>query len=1161
MQFARLRLAGFKSFADAAEIEIRPGLTGIVGPNGCGKSNLLEALRWVMGEGSARALRSGGGGMDDVIFAGTERQPRKDQAVVQLTLDTRAVPDAADAPESLGNPADADEITVERRVLRGSGSVYRLNGREVRQKDVRLLFADAATGAGSPALVSQGQVAALIRARPQERRQLLEEAAGIAGLGARRHEAEQRLQAVVLNLARAADNLHGLQKQAAGLERQARAATRYRQLSERIRAAEEQLLWQQWLAVHARARQLAAEVAQADADLAAAGAELAAQEQLLAQAAAAIADKRAAQAQATSEYQQVAAGHAAASSAHQAAVQRLADLATAVADARTDVAREDARASDAAASLAQLRGDLEAQRTAAAAAQAAGAGQQRAEAAAQAAATRAAQALQTAVDAQAALLAEARALQRAADAGRSRLEVAQRNHARQQAEIARLGAPAAEAELARQLRAAETAQQQLDRQLQAAAADIVAADTAAATARQQQDAAQSARAALAAEVAALEAEAAGLQRLHAVRPQQGGADSAPLRRQLIAAPGQEAALAAALGADVEAAVGEAAGRHWRLLAGAVADPPLPAGCRPLAAEVQAPRQLARLLAQTGIVAAAPDAELLRALRPGQQLVSLDGWLWRWDGLVAPPGAGAGAIAEILRQANRLRTIEQQLPQPRARLAAAETALQAARQRVQQADASGRTAQDRRRALEQGQARQTAQRHELERRSAEAARQRQGAEAQLQRLQAELQAAASELVAAEAAVQALPDSTAAAATLAQARAADAQARTALADARAQAVASRRAIEDAERQARRLQDSLAAWEARRRDAGAAQAALRARLQRLQAEAAALAPEPERLAAEIAQTAQTEAALQARATAAQAALQAAEAQFAGQEQARRRAEAAVASARERRAVLRAGQDRLQADVAALAQQSKLRFGCLPGALAAASGEPAAEVTAESLAALVAERDRIGAVNLRADAELAELQAEIVTQESAQADLQSAVGRLRGSIGALNREGRVRLLAAFHRVDQHFRQLFATLFAGGIAELELVEDDDPLLSGLEIRAQPPGKKLQSLSLLSGGEQALTAIALVFALFHANAAPICVLDEVDAPLDDANVDRLTALLAQMAHATPTRFLVVTHNPLTMAAMQRLYGVTMAEPGVSQLVSVELQQAQRFAGS
>ena len=211
-----------------------------------------------------------------------------------------------------------------------------------------------------------------------------------------------------------------------------------------------------------------------------------------------------------------------------------------------------------------------------------------------------------------------------------------------------------------------------------------------------------------------------------------------------------------------------------------------------------------------------------------------------------------------------------------------------------------------------------------------------------------------------------------------------------------------------------------------------------------------------------------------------------------------------------------------------------------------------------MLAERERIGPVNLVAETELAELDTNRELSAAEKDELTQAIHRLRGSIGSLNREGRLRLLDAFEKVDAHFRSLFTTLFGGGEAHLELVESDDPLEAGLEIMAQPPGKRLTALTLLSGGEQALTAVALIFALFLTNPAPICVLDEVDAPLDDANVERFCDLLARMSAETDTRYLIVTHNAVTMARMDRLYGVTMIERGVSRLVSVDLGGAEEL---
>jgi chromosome segregation protein len=223
-----------------------------------------------------------------------------------------------------------------------------------------------------------------------------------------------------------------------------------------------------------------------------------------------------------------------------------------------------------------------------------------------------------------------------------------------------------------------------------------------------------------------------------------------------------------------------------------------------------------------------------------------------------------------------------------------------------------------------------------------------------------------------------------------------------------------------------------------------------------------------------------------------------------------------------------------------------------------PAADVIEKRLENLKQERDRLGAVNLRADEELSEIEASRQKMAAEQTDLSEAIKRLRSAIASLNGEGRERLLNAFTEVNKYFGELFTTLFEGGAAELQLIESDDPLEAGLELLARPPGKKPQTLTLLSGGEQALTAMALIFAVFLTNPSPICVLDEIDAPLDDYNVERFCDLLEEMRKRSDTRFVTITHNPVTMARMDRLFGVTMPERGVSQIVSVDLATAESF---
>ncbi len=1149
MRFERLRLSGFKSFVEPVELRIEEGLTGIVGPNGCGKSNLLEALRWVMGESSARSLRvtPGGEGMDEVIFAGTARRPARDLAEVALLIAN----DRGRAPPPWSGEA---ELEVARRIARGRGSHYSVNGREVRARDVQTLFADAATGAHSPALVSQGKVASIIAARPDERRLLLEEAAGISGLHVRRREAEQRLRAADLNLGRLADVMEAAEAAAAGLRRQARAAERYRALSQAIRAAEGALLAARWQA--AEAAHLAAGAARAAAEAELAEAVSAATRLATAQAdaAAGLPGLRESAARATAAVQRLLTERATLAAERSATRQRLDALRAALEAAAGEREREEARARDS----AETRSRLAAEREAALAQQAEASARQPAEAEAvgraEDAATRADRGLGAALEAHAAMVAEARAARAALEAARARLDRLDREAARQSAELERLRSQGALAGAEASVRAAEEALEAETARAKEAALEVEAAERAARAASAARATVERTLASARAEVAALEAELKALARIAAAGRASG-------RVPLEAEPGLEQAVAAALGEDLEAelgppAEGEAPVRRWAGAAVAGSDPPLPEGAAPLAGRVIAPAELARRLAQVGLVDAPPSPALLASLRPGQRLVSRAGWMWRWDGFVAPPGGRAAAVAEELAQANRARALGAALEAPRARAAAAARELEEQDRAQQAASAAERDARGRRATAEQARDRLAARLQGL-RAAAVEARSREGAiVAALERLAAERGTAATEAEAAAAAVAALPDPSASAQAVADARARAERARAELAAARAAAAGTDRTIRESAARAEALAREIAAWAARDSASAATIEALSGRIEALQAERAALVGEP---AAQEARAAALEAAIARAEAARDEALQkveAAELALADLDRQARAAEARVGDIREARALAAAAAGQAADAVAALEAEALGRFGMHPRGLGeAAAGPRTAEALEAEVARLTAERDRLGMVNLRADIELSEIEATLARQAAEKAELETACARLRGTIGALNREGRARLSAAFEAVDGHFRALFAALFEGGQAELLMVDSEDPLEAGLEIRAQPPGKRLQSLSLLSGGEQALTAIALIFALFLTNPAPVCVLDEVDAPLDDANVERFCALLRDMTHRCNTRFLIVTHNAMTMSRMDRLYGVTMAEPGVSQLVSVDLAAA------
>jgi chromosome segregation protein len=628
-------------------------------------------------------------------------------------------------------------------------------------------------------------------------------------------------------------------------------------------------------------------------------------------------------------------------------------------------------------------------------------------------------------------------------------------------------------------------------------------------------------------------------------------------------PGYERALAAALGDDIDASTHADAPARW---AGAEAPAPnLPAAAQSLARFVKAPAALAARLTLIGVVDAKHGAALAKQLPPGGRLVSREGDLWRWDGFVRRADAPQPA-AMRLEHKNRLAAA-------RSELAAAEKSAVKTKAAWEAAKAERQTLEAQARAL-RGQAPrlaavEAAAAREAERLSAEVARVAERAgdfSAQSTMLDAEIADAAMALGAAQGAAAEAPAKVddvaidAARATVEAARLAAAEAAAAT-----QSIVRDKAQRDARRNA--VEAEIMQWRARSESAQARLKALAGELDDIERrrEAAKAAPEVARRKLDALMDEAAAAEQRRREASDRVAEAEAAARVAGERA--RSLEQAHADARERRASADAHVQANAARVADIGATAREHVGVAPEKLAELAGNllngalgaaPIAEIE-RRMERLKAERDAAGPVNLRAHEELKQAQERIATLSREKEDVAQAVAKLRRAITTLNNEGRARLLRAFEEVDAHFAQLFATLFEGGRAALKLTESEDPLEAGLEIFAEPPGKRLTHLSLLSGGEQALTATALIFAVFLANPAPLCVLDEVDAPLDDANVDRFCRMLDEMKRLTTTRFIVITHNPVTMSRMDRLYGVTMPEQGVSQLVSVDLGRAQALA--
>jgi chromosome segregation protein len=626
--------------------------------------------------------------------------------------------------------------------------------------------------------------------------------------------------------------------------------------------------------------------------------------------------------------------------------------------------------------------------------------------------------------------------------------------------------------------------------------------------------------------------------------------------------GYEAALAAALGDSLDAPLDEAAPAHWRDLGPADSTVPLPAGVSSLAEFVAAPAALTRRLLMTGVVAEDAGTGLQATLSPGQRLVSKRGDLWRWDGY-AQSAESASPTAQRLAQRNRLAALELELTHARGARGHAQLRHVVARQDTERAREAARAAEESSRTAEDALTKSQDEAAHAARVAAERAQELATFDAEIRRLIAARDAARESARSADEALAELGNGEALADDVDDAREAATGARHAHLEARAALESLKRDRESREARRATLAEDETRWQ-KRRDAALRQIEeLNRRLAEFGLELHTLENVPVVLAQKRSALLDAVAAAEAARAEAADARATAENHLLAADRAAKSADAALALAREERARAEATTQSAEERLSELVHRIREELDMAPDALAeyasvrSEQSLPTLEHAEKRVEKLKAEREQLGGVNLRAEEEAAECGTRVDTMQRDRADLDGAIQRLRRGIQSLNREGRERLLESFEKVNANFQQLFSKLFEGGEARLTLTESEDPLEAGLEIYARPPGKRLQSLSLLSGGEQALTALALIFAVFLVNPAPVCVLDEVDAPLDDANVERFCNLMDEMRKLADTRFVVITHHALTMSRVDRLFGVTMAERGISQLVSVTLSEAER----
>lgn len=1149
IQFKKLRISGFKSFIDRTELDIEPGLTGVVGPNGCGKSNLVEAMRWVMGESSAKRMR--GGGMDDVIFAGASGRPARSFAEVSLKLDNS---DKTAPPQYNNN----EEIEITRKITRDHGSIYKINGRTVRAQDVQLLFADAMSGANSPAMVSQGQISRIITSKPTDRRQLLEESAGISGLYARRHEAEQRLRGADTNLIRLDDILGSMEKRLSDLKKQARQATRYRNISTQIRQIEMVIAWLEWKNLYEKTSSSSKKLGELEKTVAQRTADVVRMTTIQAQCSKELPYLRNENAKSAAKLQNL-----------RLTLQRLED----------EISRIETSLSESSSQLKQARTDREREL------------QTQEDGATQ---------MQRMDQEQKSILAsqsreekdleEKEALRQSLEEKVSTMEA---THSKLTEEAAYLKASRENitSSIHRNEKQAGEIQEKINRLEETLSNKRQEIESCADCEKIQKEINNTEE-----KILNFKNKAQKLQvkiedqREQTTTSREKLADAEKEKnnicteintvekfvklesdgefRQIIedvtVSGGFETALSKALGEALTASLDETARQVWLEPSTKENLPPLPKGSRPLSDVITtAPEILTPALSMIGIAENEEEGEKLRKqLLPGQSLVCRSGTSWRWDGLHYKDSS-VDRNALRLQRKNQLQELKAKLPASEARMQNATS--QYEKNKNEEENLNNNIKEIKQHTEDNEKNLYTARRN-LDR----ATKQRASLESELYRIKnsqehllseklrltgeleknrenltfIEKQGIDEKYTAIEKSKQEL-GSIREELTIATRECALGKQRQETRKARLHALADERLnlqnriirskewVKDLEKREETLSTKLSELKGRPEE-----------ISKDREEIIDLTAKAEKEKNEIAEK------LAAREHETEKVLKEL-----------RNAERELSSVREERAALHSTREAIRQRLEETKQTITTRFELIPTALPSRIGIPQEELEKENLSALrkkferlTKERNSIGPVNLRADTEAQELGQEVEKLTNERNDLLEAISELREGIRKLNSEARERLRTAFDTVNTHFSHLFTRLFNGGKAYLSLVGSEDPLDAGLEIFAQPPGKTLQRMTLLSGGEQALASAALIFAMFLTNPSPICVMDEIDAPLDDANVDRLCDLLDEIAETSKTRFLVITHHRLTMARMDRLYGVTMAEKGVSQLVSVDLQQ-------
>ena len=1139
MKFKSIRISGFKSFLESTEIPIDNGLTGIVGPNGCGKSNIVEAMKWVMGENSARQMR--GDGMDDIIFSGTNERPARNFAEVSIKLDNAE----KKAPSNFNH---FDEIEISRKIEREKGSIYRVNGKQVRSRDIQLIFADNGTGARSSGIVSQGRISQIIDSSPENRRVILEEAANIKGLHSRRHEAELKLNGATDNLSRLLDIEQTYNEQLVELEKQARKASRYRSVGERLRKAESTLFIKLLNSSETDLKNFKNELEIATDRVNQAQLDVSKNTKSKLVAFDKIPELKKIEAEKAAFLQSLNINKIRLEEEKSSANKTLDNIFNQISQIEIDIEREEEIKEDSKKSLLNLEDEEKKLKTES-------------------------KAFEGKIDQAISLVKELKKKSDEADQDlssiNSKIYSINSNKENIEKRITDLKEKIKKSEF--QIPQFNILEE--EKSFKENKAKIIKGrklleekNKLLITKKNEYEAIKKilndlnkAKTEADYKVNITKAELNSLSSLL-------GHDTSSketLENSIDSFASLEKSIGSILGETLLAPVLSNLDTpkntpFWRKNLKGIIETKLPDGVKPIIKNIKNNSILDLALLGVGIVDNEEIAfKLQDKLSFGQALTTVEGGLWRWDGFVQPPQV-QNSYSERLQNIAKLRSLEKEFPNLENRQKSIQSNIDKNELYINVIEKNILELESQIYDLIEANNNLNLLNTKIESKIGSSkilVKEHQNiidlSNKELNLLNKELINSSNLplLLTEELKIRNIAD----------------QCRNSLTDAMAAEQQVRNHESYQSRNLLQIKNQKNNWKKREDEAIARLLTLQNRQKSLSEEKQKLMNLPDNFKKrEDELNLEINKALQLRNKAADNLVEA-ETNLNELEKLEKLSEQNMSSLREEMIKIEAKLNLSKSQVKNIEERvwEKLRINTDQlYEIANLDKNDEIDISIDALEKtvhrLINERDSIGAVNLRAEEEMKEMRDKIKTMSDERIDLEQAIDKLKTGIFELNKEGRQRLKESFEEVNKNFKNLFQKLFGGGNAELKLIGNEDPLHAGLEVLASPPGKKMQLLSLLSGGEQALTAISLIFSVFLCNPAPICILDEVDAPLDDSNVGRFCNLLEKIVEETDTYFMVVTHHRLTMAKMDRLFGVTMEQKGISRLVAVNLEQANRI---